>query len=137
MKWKNLKILKFIKKYKEDCIKEIKNNKMDAKYIINFKNEDIVKFNNEIESFQNINDNDTEGNFKDIENPKEKNSINNIITKKEITIENLESNKQVNLKEPNKGKINKFMFIYDMKTVLTDKSIKWPVNLIYGTKNII
>ena len=46
------KILKFRKKYKEDCIKEIKNNKMDSKYITNFKNEDIVKFNNEIESLE-------------------------------------------------------------------------------------
>lgn len=38
------------------------------------------------------------------------------------------------MEEPNKGKINKFMLIYDMKTVLTDKSIKWPVNLIDGIK---
>ena len=38
------------------------------------------------------------------------------------------------MEEPNKSKINKFMLIYDMKTVLTDNSIKWPVNLIYGTK---
>ena len=128
------KILKFRKKYKEDCIKEIKINKMDSKYITNFKNEDIVKFNNIIESLEKNNDNDQEGNFKDIENPKENNSINNIITKKELTEKNLKDNKLENLEEPNKSKINKFMLIYDMKTVLTDNSIKWPVNLIYGTK---
>ena len=80
------------------------------------------------------NDKDQEGNFKDIENPKENNSINNIITKKELTEKNLKDNKLENLEEPNKSKINKFMLIYDMKTVLTDNSIKWPVNLIYGTK---